>query len=71
MEMKEGHELQSGVTPFLLAGLSFLLTIAMLRLGKKKTYKNLPPRGPREWPVLGSLLSLAGDDPPHEILMSH
>ena len=68
MAISDIFALQSELTLFLLAGLSFLLTIVLVRWRRAKTYENLPPRGPREWPVLGSLPSLAGDDPPHQIL---
>nr|XP_054771827.1 cytochrome P450 2U1-like [Lytechinus pictus] len=61
--------IQRGFTPFILAGLTaFLLSFILVRSGRTKKYRNLPPRGPREWPVLGSLPSLAGKDMPHVIL---
>ncbi|XP_054771827.2 cytochrome P450 2U1-like [Lytechinus pictus] len=61
--------IQLGFTPFILAGLTaFLLSFILVRSGRTKKYRNLPPRGPREWPVLGSLPSLAGKDMPHVIL---
>ncbi|XP_071485174.1 cytochrome P450 2U1-like [Diadema antillarum] len=60
--------LQYGVTPFLLAGFTFLLTFIVVRSRTTKAYSNLPPRGPPEWPILGSLPSLAGDEMPHVII---
>ena len=58
-----------GLTPFILAGLiAFLVSFFLVRAGRSKKYRNLPPRGPREWPVLGSLPSLAGKDMPHVII---
>ncbi|XP_071485172.1 cytochrome P450 2U1-like [Diadema antillarum] len=59
---------QTGATPFLLAALSFLVALVLVQSMSTKTYANLPPRGPREWPVIGSLPSLAGDEQPHVIL---
>ncbi|XP_041483984.1 cytochrome P450 2U1-like [Lytechinus variegatus] len=61
--------IQLGFTPFILAGFTaFLFSFILVRSGRTKKYRNLPPRGPREWPVLGSLPSLAGKDMPHVIL---
>ncbi|XP_071477261.1 cytochrome P450 2U1-like [Diadema antillarum] len=59
---------QFGITPLLIFCLCFLITMILVQSRRIKTYANLPPRGPREWPVVGSLPSLAGSDEPHVVL---
>ncbi|XP_054772586.2 cytochrome P450 2U1-like [Lytechinus pictus] len=69
IEKMSASLIQIGLTPFILSGLiAFLLSFILVRSGRTKKYSNLPPRGPREWPVLGSLPSLAGKDMPHVII---
>ncbi|XP_030838640.1 cytochrome P450 2U1-like [Strongylocentrotus purpuratus] len=56
------------LTTFLLGMVTFLVTLMMVWSRTGRTYANLPPKGPPEWPIIGSLLSLAGEHPPHQIL---
>ena len=61
--------IQCGLAQVTLIGLAgFLLTLLFMQSQGDKKFANLPPKGPREWPVLGSLPSLAGKELPHVVL---
>ncbi|XP_063968074.1 cytochrome P450 2U1-like [Lytechinus pictus] len=56
------------LTTFLLGLVTFLVSLMLIRSRTRRTQANFPPKGPPEWPIIGSLLSLAGEHPPHQIL---